>query len=429
VRALKVMTQPSWQPARQEELQPRVLIVQAGDFRSFPLGGTLTLLRAFLRHIAGEMQIALVGTTCGSEPVGRWTKIVADGNEFPFFPVAVAREGSRLPTRIKLVSGLFHYRRRLLERPTDVLFAQSGEAAFPFVWLRDRPPIAIYLHCTENPFKVARPAWVRFLLVAGLLYRCFYEAPFRRVERILVSSGAAEFQTFVSAHPSLAAKAASIPAGFQEDLFFPQDQAESRDFVGVDSRARLVLFVGRLERQKNLLFMLDSFALLREKYSDASLVIVGNGSQQGEIEERIRSHQLEGCVRLVGRKSPAEIARWMNAADVFVLPSVWEAFGIVGLEALACGTPVVASRVGGMPDLIAEGETGYVVDPLTPLAFAQAIGQVLEKGSLMRQHCRSRAEPFTMKAMSERISRELLKVWNRPAQRPEPILTVRGQVP
>lgn len=406
----------------------RITIVQGGDFRQFPLGGMVTMLRHLLPYLARKMEIRLVGTTCGSEPVGSWTDIDIDGVGFPFFPVALTKPDSRFPIRARLVAGLYRYRRQILEPPVDVLYVQGGEAGLPFLGLGRRPPIALYLPCTTNPFLSSKYAWVRNAVVSGFLYLALYRIPFRRVERILVSSARAEFEDFCTRHPLLATKSVSIPAGFRENVFSVRDRAEVRRILGIGPDAKIVLFVGRLERQKNVLFLLEAFAILGEKSPGASLVMIGTGSQQREVEERTRSYRLEDRVRLLGRKSPAEIACWMNAADVLVLPSVWEAFGIVGLEAMACGTPVVASRVGGMPDLIVDGETGYLVDPLNPKAFAEAAAQGLQRSSLMRQQCRARAEPFTTKVMSERIRTELVQMGSHAGEPREPTLTARDRV-
>lgn len=138
----------------------------------------------------------------------------------------------------------------------------------------------------------------------------------------------------------------------------------------------VVLAVGRLERMKGFDLLLDAVAALDDPR--VQVAIGGDGSQREALLAQATRLGLSEQVHLLGRLSDSEVAGSMRAADVVVVPSRWEAFGIVALEAWRAGTPLVASVHGGMPEFIRDGVDGLVVDPVDPEALASAIRGLLE---------------------------------------------------
>lgn len=135
---------------------------------------------------------------------------------------------------------------------------------------------------------------------------------------------------------------------------------------------RLLLgFVGRLEAVKNPLCAVEAVAILRRNGIDASLVIVGDGSQRPLLEQRIRELDLTGRVTLVGFQSrPFELLRGFH---FYLQPSVAEGFGLAICEAMSAGIPVIASAVGGAPEIVTHGHTGWLLDRPEPAALAELI--------------------------------------------------------
>lgn len=135
-----------------------------------------------------------------------------------------------------------------------------------------------------------------------------------------------------------------------------------------------VLFVGRLAPNKGLLALVDGFADLARHDPSASLVLVGaDGGEQARVEQRVRELGLTARVRLTGFVADeALLAAGFREARLFALPSQYEAFGLVLLEALAQGTPVIASRVGGIPEVIEDGRSGRLIPPEDATALAAA---------------------------------------------------------
>jgi glycosyltransferase involved in cell wall biosynthesis len=118
--------------------------------------------------------------------------------------------------------------------------------------------------------------------------------------------------------------------------------------------------VGRLEPVKNPLALVEAVARLRDENVPVELWIVGDGSQRAELEKRIEKHALQKNARLFGyRKNPID---YVSQCDLYVQPSLSEGFGIALVEAMGCGVPVLATSVGGAPEIITHGETGWLID-------------------------------------------------------------------
>jgi D-inositol-3-phosphate glycosyltransferase len=178
------------------------------------------------------------------------------------------------------------------------------------------------------------------------------------------------------------ARVAVVPCGVDTELFRPGDSGEARRALGLDGRPR-VLFVGRLAPIKGLDTLVDAIALLRARRSPAELLIVGGDADEAlegheaHLRRRIERGGLGGSVRLLGRQSQQRLRTYFVAADLMVLPSYYESFGMVALEAMACGIPVVASRVGGLTTTVRDGVTGSLVPEGDAAALADRLEELL----------------------------------------------------
>jgi glycosyltransferase involved in cell wall biosynthesis len=164
-----------------------------------------------------------------------------------------------------------------------------------------------------------------------------------------------------------------VPNGVDATLFYPRDRASARAELGQDGdERRWLLYVGRLEEAKGVLDLLAAFSSLARRRDDVRLVIVGDGSAH-EAVARAASGDLGDRILLVGRRPLEEVPVWMAASHVLVLPSWAEGTPNVVLEALACGRRVVATSVGGTPDLVKAPDLGELVPPRRPEALAEAL--------------------------------------------------------
>jgi len=167
-----------------------------------------------------------------------------------------------------------------------------------------------------------------------------------------------------------------VTNGVDPELFHPADRAAARRELGRASDGKLIVYVGRLERSKGVVDLLDAFAMLAKKRPDLSLVLVGDGAARQECAER--AAQLGAQVTLAGARPLAEVPRWMAACDLLTLPSWNEGTPNVLLEALACGRRVVATRTGGIPDVVTGPSLGELVPVKDPPALAAALERVAD---------------------------------------------------
>jgi len=228
----------------------------------------------------------------------------------------------------------------------------------------------------------------------------------------------AELRQLYRADPS---RVAVIPCGVDPEVFKPVRQADAREALGRDQCERLVLFVGRIEQIKGIDVLLRALGLLFQRHpdlrSDVCLLVVGGALDPGddapetekilELRRLVHEHRMEANVAFVGSRDQEQLALYYAAADVCAVPSLTESFGLVALEAMACGTPVVGTRVGGLQTLIEDGESGLLVPAGDDTALAEAIHAVLTDHRL-RTHlshgARERAERFTWNRVGQRMT-------------------------
>jgi glycosyltransferase involved in cell wall biosynthesis len=184
------------------------------------------------------------------------------------------------------------------------------------------------------------------------------------------------------------------------------DRGEARVQVGkrYGLRERYVLAVGLLQPRKNLARLLEAFELIVPGHPDLQLVVVGaRGWGNEPLHERLQTPQLCERVALCGSVPPEDLRALYSAAEMLVYPSLYEGFGLPPLEAMSCGTPVVASKATAVPEVV--GDAGLLVDPLDPQDIAAAMGRILEDTPLaadLAQRGLARAGLFSWRATARR---------------------------
>lgn len=177
-------------------------------------------------------------------------------------------------------------------------------------------------------------------------------------------------------------KMSMVPCGVNLGLFRPEEKTSARQQLGIDDNENIILYVGRFAALKGLDRLLKAMTYLQH-HRDLKLVIIGGDGDTApdSIKFRRLSSELglRNRVRFVGRIEQDSLPRYYSAADLLVVPSYHESFGLVALESLACGTPVVATEVGAMDSIICEGKTGCIVTDVTPMAIAKAVGDFISK--------------------------------------------------
>jgi glycosyltransferase involved in cell wall biosynthesis len=148
---------------------------------------------------------------------------------------------------------------------------------------------------------------------------------------------------------------------------------------------RVVLFFGGLKPRKNLALLLDAWRMLASRHPDATLLVAGGGPLLGELKARALRLGLDASVVFTGYVAEAEKADHFNLGDVFFFPSAMEGFGLSVAEAMSSGLPVVASNRGSIPELVVEGEGGFVCEPAAPDAFVERLALLLGDEALGRK--------------------------------------------
>ena len=211
----------------------------------------------------------------------------------------------------------------------------------------------------------------------------------RQADRIVVASRD-EQQLLTRFYGADAGHISVVPCGVNLDLFQPVDKEDARRQLGLRNDDRILLFVGRIEPLKGVDILLGAAAQLEsEPDSDCFVLVIGGDSsvQDGEVahlRDLASDLGIAERVNFLGAVDHERLPLFYSAADVCVMPSFYESFGLVALEAMACGTPVVASRVGGLAATVRDGETGYLIPWRCPEPFAERLELLLGNEELRR---------------------------------------------
>ena len=204
-----------------------------------------------------------------------------------------------------------------------------------------------------------------------------------------------------------------VPPGVDHAFFSPGDRRGARAALGLGDHP-VLLFVGRIQPLKGLTVAIGALAELSARHPDAVLVVVGGRSGAGGAEEMaaaqglIDRHGLAGRVRFVPPQPHHLLSTYYRAADVCVVPSRSESFGLVALEAAACGTPVVAAAVGGLRTVVEDGLTGLLVDSRDPAEYAEAVAGILDDDGVAEKMATAgaeRARGYTWSTTAARLRR------------------------
>lgn len=214
-----------------------------------------------------------------------------------------------------------------------------------------------------------------------------------------------------------------IPPGVNLSHFYPIPTDEAKEVIGVPASGHMLLFVGRIEPLKGLDVLIEALALINQEgiLDTCRLCLSVIGGDPEATNEQMNSEMkrlqtlrekfgLQDMITFLGQRSQDTLPYYYSAAEAVVVPSHYESFGMVALEAMACGTPVVASQVGGLAFLVQDGETGFHV----PDGDAQALSErltVLLKDNKLRHKMGNNATAFASQYSWDKISNRLIKVY------------------
>ncbi|AKB50198.1 Glycosyl transferase, group 1 [Methanosarcina barkeri str. Wiesmoor] len=168
-----------------------------------------------------------------------------------------------------------------------------------------------------------------------------------------------------------------IPNGYDSTLFFPRDANECRKVLNIPINKKVVFNVSNLVEIKGHRYLIEAIGDIVKKRSDIYCIIGGRGYLKEELEQQIRESKLENYVKLVGWIRDEDVPIYINASDLFVLPSLGEGNPIVMFEAIGCGRQFIGTKVGGIPEVITSEDYGLLVEPGNSQALAEKIESAL----------------------------------------------------
>jgi D-inositol-3-phosphate glycosyltransferase len=242
----------------------------------------------------------------------------------------------------------------------------------------------------------------------------------RRADRIVVAT-LAELTQLRFLYRAENHKLVTIPPGVDTSHFYPIPSDEAKQFIGLKPEDRMVLFVGRIEQLKGVDTLIEAMSCLDLKglHRPVHLAIIGgepNAIPEDMSDEMTRLQKLcddlfmGGMVVFLGKRGQDTLPYYYSAAEVLVMPSLYESFGMVALEAMACGTPVIASEVGGLGYLVQDGVTGYTIPDSEPQALCDKLSLLLGDPQL-RETMGLRASQYALDYAWEKIAAQIVDVY------------------
>jgi D-inositol-3-phosphate glycosyltransferase len=299
----------------------------------------------------------------------------------------------------------------------DLIFSHYWLSALAGVYLQQRwhvPHIAMFhtLGAVKNAIKEGGylaldedELTLRIKTERGLVQKCHH----------IIVPTEREKEELIRHYGSSSKKVSVVPCGVNLEQFKVLDKAQARQYLGFGN-GKIILFVGRIDPLKGIDNLIAALPYLRNIPGLRLLVIGGGEHSQHEIEQlrklacNLKIHDSVAFLDLVKHE---QLPYFYNAADVCVVPSYYESFGLVALESLACGTPVVATDVGDFKSIIREGETGYVVRDNVPHLLADKISLLLSRPSTDIESAlsiRASVSRFSWPNIAEAITKECQQV-------------------
>jgi len=243
------------------------------------------------------------------------------------------------------------------------------------------------------------------------------------VSEAIISSSEHEKLSLIEEYEIPSSKVKVVYPGVNNKLFYPQEKKKVRWELGFKGEDKIILYVGRIEPVKGLFILIEALEMLRKEAPSLSnqfkLMVVGGGSKSSDypknreiirIQKAVKEKNLRNEVLFLGSKKQNQLKKYYSAADVLVMPSLYESFGLVVIEALACGTPVIASKIGEMVNIIKEGKNGIYFSPGDSSSLSLSLKSLFtQKNSLWKAE--KIRQDITRRFLWEKTARETYDIF------------------
>lgn len=366
----------------------RVCIVHPADPMGISTGGIDPFIRGILRWAPDDLHFSVVGVSTDTKirPLGKWTNCSLGDRTFDFFPIVKFENSgrqSRIPLIMRYIIALFPRSRRI---SADVLEFHRVESSLPL--LRHRLPMTVVMHQNMQVLWT-RESDIRWKYCPSLYFK-LEDYVLRRVQSIFcVREDAAE--NYRKRFPNQSDHISFTPTWADTESFQPPSATERRQLresvlseFNFPDDSCLFVSVGRLDSQKNPILLINAFNSLHQRNPETRLLLVGDGVLRGQVEKRVGDLNLTSHVAMCGLKSAAEVARYLKAANVFILSSAYEGMPISVLEALSSGLPVASTDVGEVSRVVEPGVNGELTAIHEPGTVAEAMERCMRNAEAYR---------------------------------------------
>jgi glycosyltransferase involved in cell wall biosynthesis len=384
----------------------RLLIVMPNDPERMRIGGINAFVRGLVKFAPSDFDLAFIGVTADPD-LWRWRWITFEGRDLRFLPIAHGRPGvrSRIPVALRFAGSMALHRHDLRLDGWIASFHRPGTE----IAMRDlRMPMWRVVHLAVEDLRTegSESRWRRLSRPLAWLER----RAFRRMDRIYVVNEQVA-DDYRHRFPEVAARIRFLPNWADPTIFHPVDddvRAELRQGVAADLgqpiAGPLLLFAGRLEGQKDPLLLAEAFAAFATRQQGVRLLIAGEGTLEPQVRQRLAVGGVADRAHFLGPVPRPRLAELMGASDAMLITSAFETGPTVGLEALACGLPVVTTAVGQVSRVVAERGAGVSVASRTPEALADGLGWVMgHPAATLRAASSAAAAPY----LADRVLEEL----------------------
>lgn len=299
-------------------------------------------------------------------------------------------------------------RAHLVEHPVDVLHANywlSGEVGHRLKHELDLPLVSTFHTLARVKAATGDIEPQRRIDAEASVVRC---------SDVITASSEAEVAQLTDLYDADPMRVEIIPPGVDHAFFSPGSRPGARRALGLPDAAPVLLFVGRIQPLKGLRIAIRALAHLRVNRPDARLVVVGGPSgadgaaELAECRAACAELGLEASIHWIDPQPHHALSTYYRAADVVLMPSRSESFGMVALEAAACGIPVIGAAVGGLRSIVVDGVTGRLLDSRDPVSWTDAVEALLADPELAADHGRlaaARSRHFTWPTAAGRLRR------------------------
>ncbi len=266
--------------------------------------------------------------------------------------------------------------------------------------------------------RICEDCLAKFIPYPGLIHGCWQESSIKTLAPVAVTTIHRFLRTWdnqIDMYIALTefAKRKFVQGGLPEAKIVVKPNFVSTPFIQVEPRQDFFLFVGRLSPEKGILTLLNAWKNLKH----VRLIIVGDGSLYSDIQNFKQTHELHN-VEVLGRRPRDEVLALMQKAACLVFPSeCYEGFPVTLIEAFACGLPVIASNLGGMREIVVDGENGLFFNPGDPIDLASKINWMLEHSARVEQMRSNARKAYEKKYTPEQNYQMLMQIYEQLLER------------